>query len=822
MDAYARDVAADHASAAAAATAAAAVSAAACDQQYLLQLQEGLLTYVTGGMRHADAALLLLSDTYALARQAIAVASAAAAADGDSGQQQQQGATAAADAAAVTWKPPEEFARKTDKFWVDPSQLMRFKTAVARHLPILVFGRPAVSTPEQLLQAAADAEAAAAADALPRSESKISSVYYDNPDQLVAYHARLARDDGASVVRIRWYGERVEGNTEQPLFVERKVHREAWSGEKSVKERTAIAQGMVGAYVQGVVPPQMMATADRRRRPRGGEDRITGDSPRGTSPTSGPKYERKVKLLSDVQDFLVASGQVPVCRTQCMRTAWQESTTNAVRISLDTQLCMVRETQRHSPLQEPMAWCRPEDAAADVVHVPYGVVEIKLTLEEGQAPPAWVAQLLASGLLVPAPKFSKFLHGMTLLYPDRVRNTPHWFVPVTAPAAVGADGRQAQEEVVIGSRCADIREMAEIAAKKKAEKGAWKAEAAGSGSGDDAAAADAAKSASSGGAAGEASLPARGLRILTVVSNRTATPDRADGGSAPSGATSSHNGSGSGGSSDRSDQSRSSSQSPPCVTGQQQGAVPQHAAVAAAGAAAYVSGVTQSRQPDGPLKPAALPAAAAAASCWDIESGQPLLASNQADDTTNAFLRTGGARDSASGGLNFFWPKGSSRVSAAGGPVLPPGSDGVVRALPVTRGGRVNPKIFFAAERTFLAWISVSVLIMVLGMSLLGNNSGTVGGAGVGMPSSGGTGDSSLSCADSRLCMANKIAGAIITPISILFMIYALYVYRWRSVALAARDVVASDMLGPVLLTVLLVGAVLTAYGLTLHTSLVV
>lgn len=39
--------------------------------------------------------------------------------------------------------------------------------------------------------------------------------------------------------------------------------------------------------------------------------------------------------------------------------------------------------------------------------------------------------LKSSGLLVEVPKFSKFLHGMALLYPTRLAHTPHWFVPRT-------------------------------------------------------------------------------------------------------------------------------------------------------------------------------------------------------------------------------------------------------------------------------------------------------------------------------------------------------------------------------------------------------
>ena len=34
-----------------------------------------------------------------------------------------------------------------------------------------------------------------------------------------------------------------------------------------------------------------------------------------------------------------------------------------------------------------------------------------------------------SGLIIECPKFSKFLHGMALLYPKKLKNTPFWFLP---------------------------------------------------------------------------------------------------------------------------------------------------------------------------------------------------------------------------------------------------------------------------------------------------------------------------------------------------------------------------------------------------------
>ena len=61
----------------------------------------------------------------------------------------------------------------------------------------------------------------------------VSSVYFDDAD-FQTYQSRLRREDKASVVRVRWYGVR-STRASQELYVERKVHREPWTGEKSFK-----------------------------------------------------------------------------------------------------------------------------------------------------------------------------------------------------------------------------------------------------------------------------------------------------------------------------------------------------------------------------------------------------------------------------------------------------------------------------------------------------------------------------------------------------------------------------------------------------------
>jgi len=45
---------------------------------------------------------------------------------------------------------------------------------------------------------------------------------------------RLRREDGASVVRLRWYGPRTL-KPDQKIYVEKKVHREPWTEEAGYK-----------------------------------------------------------------------------------------------------------------------------------------------------------------------------------------------------------------------------------------------------------------------------------------------------------------------------------------------------------------------------------------------------------------------------------------------------------------------------------------------------------------------------------------------------------------------------------------------------------
>lgn len=63
-------------------------------------------------------------------------------------------------------------------------------------------------------------------------------------------------------------------------------------------------------------------------------------------------------------------------------------------------------------------------------------------------------ELKASGVLVPVKKFSKFLHGMALLYPEQVARSPSWFTwdetaGCAAPASLDEARGMAEERAAM-------------------------------------------------------------------------------------------------------------------------------------------------------------------------------------------------------------------------------------------------------------------------------------------------------------------------------------------------------------------------------------
>lgn len=223
----------------------------------------------------------------------------------------------------------------------------------------------------------------------------------------------MKKTEGAEAIRLRWYG----GMKSDQIFVERKTHREDWTGEKSVKARFSLKEKHVNAFLSGEKTVESIFDKMRRK---------------------GTKSEEEIanleQLATEIQYRVITRQLKPVTRTFYHRTAFQLPGDARVRISLDTELTMTREDNLDGQraggnwrrmdigVDYPFAQLPPED----VERFPYAVLEVKLQTQADQEPPQWIQDLTASHLVEAVPKYSKFIHGTATLFPDRIKLLPFW------------------------------------------------------------------------------------------------------------------------------------------------------------------------------------------------------------------------------------------------------------------------------------------------------------------------------------------------------------------------------------------------------------
>ncbi|KAJ3040438.1 vacuolar transporter chaperone [Rhizophlyctis rosea] len=522
----------------------------------------------------------------------------------------------------------QNFVRRTTKYWVHPDNVTEVKCIILKYLPVLVFSSKGGKEPDPA----------------------ITSIYFDN-DAFELYLGRLEKTEGAQAIRLRWYGN-VEN---QEIFVERKTHREDWTGESSVKSRFPIKEKYVNAYLRGDYSMQKTFQKLRERKAKPEKE-----------------LESLEQLAEEVQITVAEKKLHPVVRTFYNRTAFQLPGDARVRISLDTDLTMIRE-DNYGKDRSGLNWRRTDVgtvppfnyiAQEDVNAFPYAVLEVKLQTQYGTEAPKWVDELVKSHLVEEVPKFSKFIHGCATLLENRISLLPFWLPQMDK----------------------DIRKPAPPGYRS------WSPE----------------------------SHPGsvRGLNNVRLRGSKTNLKKLHD---------THHSGS------DRSDDGQDTIE----VVVDKRGS-----------SRARSDSSGQSGQSD---------------------ERTPLLGNGTRSISSKASVASDGGW---SGGLSGLFKKGSSSRE----PQMQQLGPNKRIALPV----RVEPKVFFANERTFLSWLHFCIVLGGLSLTLL-NFGDRVG----------------------------QISGILFTLVAMMFMIYALFLYQWRAHKIRTRDPGPyDDRVGPTILVIVLFFAI--------------
>ncbi|EOB14139.1 Vacuolar transporter chaperone 4 [Nosema bombycis CQ1] len=179
-------------------------------------------------------------------------------------------------------------------------------------------------------------------------------------------------------------------------------------------------------------------------------------------------------LYEEIQFTIIKLKLKPVVRTFYKRQAYQLKNNNKVRISIDTDLCMIKEkikengegliewrrgennskgggcsskeygggyydkdgyydtgsfTTNQPPSHPPTYTPFPDLKKDQIVRFPYAILEIK-TQGDYDSKPEWITDLVEGPLVEHVHKFSKFLHGCAVLYPF-INEIPYWLPQVT-------------------------------------------------------------------------------------------------------------------------------------------------------------------------------------------------------------------------------------------------------------------------------------------------------------------------------------------------------------------------------------------------------
>ncbi len=308
------------------------------------------------------------------------------------------------------------------------------KTYILRRLPVLVYN-PQTS---KIVEAA-------------QRDPTITSLYFDNPS-FSLYMQKIDRASDASSLRLRWFGQLSD---KPEINFEKKTVRESGDSEEI---RFPIKEKYVQSFIKGDY--QMEKSVQK----------LQGRQGKGSG-----AVEQFEKTVDEIRNFIQVKNLQPVLRANYTRTAFQIPGDDMVRISLDTELALIREdsldTER--PCRDTEEWHRSDIDEAEMEYpfsgirrgeisrFPYAMLEIKVRDGARKRTTEWVADLMSSHLVKEAPRFSKFVHGVTQLFEDYVNSFPFWLSeletdirkdPRTAfEEEQDKKAKQAQDEFAVGS-----------------------------------------------------------------------------------------------------------------------------------------------------------------------------------------------------------------------------------------------------------------------------------------------------------------------------------------------------------------------------------
>ncbi|KAF9573412.1 vacuolar transporter chaperone [Mortierella alpina] len=313
---------------------------------------------------------------------------------------------------------------KKTAFWVHPDNVMDLKMLILKYLPLVVYEpTPSLNSSHR---------STSQLSSYLTSESPVSTIYLDNQD-FDLYMGQVEHRERSETVRLRWYG-----SEKKQMWVEHQ--------QRSIQSTTP--GSTMGASSTSPVTSQSNEPIVTKHRfqikskyvPKLVQGTAKMDKALAQMRRSGQKTEQEIRQFEDstriVQSRIKKRQLQPVIQTFFNRTAFQVPGDARVRITIDTDVVMVKERGIETSDLYDRPWHPTELQAEkypfshvreqDIVRFPYAIMQIRTLSEPQQEVPSWVEHIGQSHLVEMVPNFAKDQHAIATLFESRVGLLPFW------------------------------------------------------------------------------------------------------------------------------------------------------------------------------------------------------------------------------------------------------------------------------------------------------------------------------------------------------------------------------------------------------------
>lgn len=343
-----------------------------------------------------------------------------------------EGEDAERQESSTSVKPKDTYT--AHKFWVHTDNLLEVKTYVLRRLPVLVYNPQFVKVVDGT-----------------QKDPTITSIYFDN-EKFELYNQKIDKAAEAGSLRLRWTGQL---NDKPEILLEKKIVNDT-ADSRDIRLR------IKEKYIQ----PFLKGEHKLEKQIQKLEDRLGAHS---------DEVKNMKSNVEEIQEFIKEKKLEPVLRASYTRTAFQIPGDDRIRVSLDTDLALIREDALDTdrPCRDPDDWHRSDIDTnqleypfssikkGEIARFQHAILEIKVKDSKYTRNNPWLSDLMSSHLVKEAPRFSKFVHGVAQLFEDYVNAFPFWLSDLETDIRRDPDkafqeeqekqAKKAEDEIAVGS-----------------------------------------------------------------------------------------------------------------------------------------------------------------------------------------------------------------------------------------------------------------------------------------------------------------------------------------------------------------------------------